>query len=312
MADRPGSESVVNHSGIVNMGGRNTVRNSAVGEGARVTNIAYRERAERHGDGPADENGVDIGVVTILAEEARALKDALGLTRSAGRIEGRYFSMGEVDGGSGEPVRIAMTQTQSQGPRSTMSACEALRRHFAPRVLALVGIGGGLDDERAGIGNVVVATRVVYYDHRKITPDGVRPRGEAREAPAEVVHGVNAYFADHGDPAEFSGQCDGYRHRTFEAVPGLIGTGDAVIADRASGFRAFLHGYNDKTLAVDMEAGGLSQYWQENSAGSAPNPGWVVVRGISDHADEHKSDGYHRLAAENAAFVFRGLVPYLR
>lgn len=193
-----------------------------------------------------------------------------------------------------------------------MSALENLRTHFAPRLWLLVGIAGGLHRKQARIGNVVVSTRVVYYDSRKIEKGGhVQTRGEERGAPARIMHAVNAYFTDHGEPAAIRGQAEGHKKRSFEVVPGLIGSGEAVIAAQDSPVRTYLEHYNDKVLAVDMEAGGLSQYWQENSVGTTLNPGWVVVRGISDNADQEKNDDSHDLAARNAAHVAAELLPYL-
>ena len=107
------------------------------------------------------------------------------------------------------------------------------------------------------------------------------------------------------------GRVDGHHKRSFEVHHGLIGSGEAVIADADSEVRHWLKHYNDKILAVDMESGGLSQFWQENSVRQENNPGWVVVRGISDGADAKKNDDAHELAAHNAAHVVRELLPYL-
>lgn len=299
--------------GDFHLGDNTQISNSAIGHGARSNNVTPLNPFPAH----VAETGVtekgrnwDVGVVTILSKEMQAVTDQLGLSTEK-RLDGLFFATGEVTTDSGT-VTVAATQTHSPGQRSVMSALDHLRRHFAPRLWVLVGIGGGLHPEYARIGNVIVSTRVVYYESRKIKAGGrVQPRGEERQAPARTVHAVNAYFTDRGEPALIRGQAKGHRKRTFEAFPGLIGSGEAVIADRDSEIRGFLTGYNDKVLAVDMESGGLSQYWQENSVGEAPNPDWVVVRGISDNADQEKNDDGHDLAARNAAHVVRELLPYL-
>ena len=300
-----------NNSGIVNLGGTNTFSGNAVGNGARSTNISYPVNA-----GARDEPSIteidrwDLGVVTILPVETRAAIDAFNLTREPDS-GGLYFRTGMVSE-NGDPLRVAALQTHSPGQRSVMSALGHLHRRFAPRRWVLLGIGGGLDPVDARIGNVIVSTRVVYYDQRKITEgEVVHYRGEEREAPAEIVHAVNAYFTDHGSPAPIRGQAAGYETEPYSVLPGLIGSGEAVIAARDSGVRGYLKHYNDKILAVDMESGGLSQYWQENSVGETSNPSWVVVRGISDNADQAKNDDGHDLAARNAAHVVRELLPYL-
>ncbi|MFE9247117.1 hypothetical protein [Nocardiopsis sp. NPDC006938] len=307
-----------NNSGIVNLGGTNDISNNNLGNGTQTNNHGTppstpdpsTTEVEVTGAPEESRRNWDVGVVTILPKEMRAVTEGLGL-EARRKVDGLFFSTGEVSTDAGS-VSVVATQTHSPGQRSVMSALDHLRRHFSPRLWILVGIGGGLHREHARIGNVIVSTRVVYYDSRKIRAGGdVQPRGEERQAPARVVHAVNVYFTDRGEPAMIRGQRDGHRKRTFEVHPGLIGSGEAVVADGDSDVHRFLKGYNDKVLAVDMESGGLSQYWQENSVGGEPNPDWVVVRGISDNADEEKNDDSHDLAAGNAAHVVRELLPYL-
>ncbi|MFJ3698360.1 hypothetical protein ACIPW9_30325 [Streptomyces sp. NPDC090052] len=299
--------------GISSHGDGNTISNNAVGNHAHVITTPSEKRAATPTADPANRSergNWDIGIVTILSEELRSLSDELKLIRHK-EPGGLYFYRGE-HATADSTVRIVATQTQSQGQRSTMAALENLRRHCAPRLWALVGVGGGIHDEYARIGNVIVSTDVVYYETRKINPLGnVQRRGEHRQAPAQVVHAVNAFFAEHGTPARIRGQFAARSSEKFEVYPGLIGSGEAVIADRDSDIRRYLAYYNEKVLAVDMEAGGLSQYWQENSVNDERNPGWIVVRGVSDNADEEKGHSHHELAARNAAHVLRLLLPYL-
>ncbi|MFE3151233.1 MULTISPECIES: hypothetical protein [unclassified Streptomyces] len=303
-----------NNRGIVSHGDHNAFSNNAIGEHARVSQSAPSQHSTRRAEvGSADEldaAGWDIGVVTILSEELRSVVDELKLERH--KVGGGlYFYQGEHTTPEAT-VRIVATQSQSQGQRSAMAALENLRRHYAPRLWALVGVGGGIHDQHARVGNVIVSTEIVYYENRKINPLGdVRRRGEHRQAPAPVVHAVNAFFADQGTPARIHGQLATHVSEEFEVYPGLIGSGEAVIADRESDIRDWLKKYHEKVLAVDMEAGGLSQYWQENSVHGETNPGWIVIRGVSDNADQEKGHGFHELAARNAAYILRELLPYL-
>lgn len=299
--------------GISSHGDGNTITNNAVGNHARVIATPPVEPMGAPVAGsmtPADEDRWDVGIVTILSEELRSLCGELKLERYK-EPGGLYFYRGEHTT-SESTVRIVATQTQSQGQRSAMAALENLRRHYAPRLWALVGVGGGIHDEHARIGNVIVSTEVVYYENRKINPLGdVRRRGEHRQAPAQVVHAVNAFFTEHGTPARIHGQLASQSSQEYEVYPGLIGSGEAVVADRDSDIRRYLAQYNEKVLAVDMEAGGLSQYWQENSVHDETNPGWIVIRGVSDNADAEKGHAHHELAARNAAHVLRLLLPFL-
>lgn len=307
----------INVDGVANFGGKNRFRNNAIGKEAVVHNGPTMGAVPSDNGATGSDSSItprwDIGIITILAEEARAIYDAFDLEWVPGRIDGLFFATGEVQNGA-SALSVVATRTQAQGQRSAMAACEHLRRHYDPAVLMMVGIGGGIgrDDDAPGIGDVVVATRVVFYDLRKESAERTIHRGEDHQAPARIVHAINTYFTVNGEPMAFPGQVDGFRDREFQAVPSPIGSGYAVVADEESEIRNYLHAYNDKVLAVDMEAGGLSQYWQENSIAPERNPGWVVVRGISDHADRHKEDTHHDLAARNAAHVARTLLPYLR
>lgn len=280
------------NSGIINQGTMN-ISGTAIGDGAVVV---QRRSAQGHVHRRAD-----LGVITVKSLEARAVIDALQLTRE--RIENVPFYCGTVSS-HGEQVRVAMIQNAEQGQRSTIPAFERLREAFRPAVIALVGIGGGFAPD-IPIGDVAIATRAVYYDLRKETADGIQRRGQEGETSAAVKRAVNSFFVDHGEPAPFSDDISG-----FHVNQCIIGTGDAVIKYAESEIRNYLKQYNDKISVVDMEAGGLTQAFHEQR-----NPsemiGWVVIRGVSDHADEHKNDDWQVTAARRAARVLRALVPYL-
>ncbi|MEU8270512.1 hypothetical protein AB0B89_25565 [Sphaerisporangium sp. NPDC049002] len=289
------------NSGVVNHGGSMEISQSAVGHGAMVNVSADREQKARHG------KRADVGVITVLGKEAKAVYEVLGLHRAQGGdlpfFEGTVNVRDTV-------TRVAAIRTLSPGQRSTVVAFDHLRRHYNPAVVVLVGIGGGIHAD-IEIGDVVVTPRVVYYDLRKESPGGRRRRGEEREAPAAIGHAVNSFFIDHDEPARFQSTDNNDIMREYRALTGPIGSGEAVIADAESEIIRYLKGFNDKILAVDMEAGGLTQAFHEQD-GSQAVRGWVVVRGISDDAGPNKNDEYHDIAARHAATVLRSLLPYLR
>ncbi|WP_431897531.1 hypothetical protein [Nonomuraea sp. bgisy101] len=288
------------NSGIANYGGRMEISQSAVGHGASVTVSADPENPPQHA------SHADVGVITITPEEANAVRNILGLRPT--RNGDLPFYEGTVHIRD-TTIRIAAFRALSQGQRSAVMAFDHLRRHYNPAVIVLTGIGGGIH-AKAAVGDVVVATRVVYYDLRKETPDGTRRRGEEREAPSAVGHAVNSFFTDHGEPATFQAAHDNGDTRDFLVRTGPIGSGETVIADAESEIVRYLKAYNDKVLAVEMEAGGLTQAFHEQDGPQAVR-GWVVVRGISDDASESKNDACRDIAARHAATVLRSLLPYL-
>ena len=209
----------------------------------------------------------------------------------------------------GRDIGVVAIRAVGQGQRSAVTAFGDLRQHYSPGVIALVGIGGGIHTDTA-IGDVVVGTRVVYYDLRKETAGHVQRRGDEDSAPVPIVRAVNSFFDDYGEPARFRTAGRNGVGREYRVLDGLIGTGEAVIADAGSDIRTYLRRYNDNTRAVDMEAGGLVQAFYEQSGAERVN-GWVVIRGISDSADRDKNDDAQEMAAWHAATLLRDLLPYL-
>jgi adenosylhomocysteine nucleosidase len=299
---------VTKNSGVVTFGGGTThVTGSAIGDGARVTSGHPAPQHTRAASDPRVRWG--IGVVTILTEEARAVLQEFGLKRDGARTREQWFYTGNVKVPGGV-VNVVATRASGPGQRAAMTALGNLQRYYDLPVLVIVGIGGAIHHGIA-IDDVVVATRVVYYDLRKVTAEGVRHRGEERESPASMVHAVNSFFTDHGEPAELHAEELAARAAPFRVFLGPVGSGDAVIADEENEIRKYLDAYNDKILAVDMEAGGLSKFCHETSSVSGALPGWVVIRGISDHADRVKNDDRHDSAAMNAAHTLRRMIPYI-
>jgi adenosylhomocysteine nucleosidase len=264
------------------------VRGAVFNSAATLNGVAIGPHASVNtAPGPIEKPEIapEIGVITMTADETRAVRRVLELAPFEDA-----FHAGE------RFARVVSVQTHGQGQGAAMDAARRLVQRFSPRVLVLAGIAGGIDP-CLRIGDVVVATKVVGYDLHKETPAGTQRRGRCWEAPATVGHAVTAFFSARGEPAQLPG---------FVARSGLIASGNGVIAHGDAEVVRYVRGFNDKTLAVDMEADGVGQFCHEN--GSQP---WVVVRGISDLADERKNDDAQPLAAGNAAVVVRELIPYL-
>lgn len=290
----------INVEGVLSQGGTVNVTSSAVGHRPNLTITAPGQEPHL---GQETNTAWDVGVITILPEETQAVALALSLKK----VQRGNLHFYESEAAS--KTKVAACQALVQGEESVVTAWHNLTQHYAPRSVVLAGIGGGI---RPGIkpGDVVVATRVVSYDLRKETSAGTQHRGAEYHAPAEVTHAVNAFFADH-DPAEFSVQDPAGTTNIMRMRQGIIGSGNAVVADYDSGILRYLASFNDKILAIDMEAAGLSQAAHEHSASSGRIHGWAVIRGISDDAGPAKDDKYHRIASWHAAQALGRLLPYL-
>ena len=250
---------------------------------------------------------VDVGILTVLPVETRAVVEVL--ERQAGYhsevLPGGARGHEALFGPSGEQVRVACVQSLAPGPYSASEGYRRLRHRYAPPVLLLVGIAGGIHPDVA-IGDVVIGTQVIYYDARKETEAGPVRRGETKPVTAELQNRLNDFMRGGQDIVVGRG-------RTVRVHCGPIGSGSAVVAYAEAELRRYLAAFNDKTLAVETEAAGFAQAFHEEDGDLADRArGWLTVRGISDLADALKHDGAHEVASRNAAAVMERLVPYLR
>ncbi len=284
-----------NH-GIINNGTISMRDFVAAGRDATIYNV---ERARPE----TARQEASIGVVTVLAEEAAAIRHVLGLHPAPDGTPG--IDLGTVHA-AGRPATVAAARSLAQGQDAAAATVARLRACYHPAVFILAGIAGAIHPD-VRVGDVVVATRVISYDLRKETPAGVIRRGGELQAPAMATHAMGHFFTAHGgDPA---GLHDWDGPQAFRVHYGPIGSGNAVIADERSAIRAWLRDYNDKILAIDMEAAGYAAACHDDPDGHPPP--WIIIRGISDDASRRKDDEHHQSAAINAARTLRELLPYL-
>jgi len=285
--------------GVINTGdGVVVVTDSAVGFQSRVVH----RTAPADPRSPGRSGKADVGVLTVLGVELRAVVDAL-----AGSLDYREheapgalrFHRATTCG-----VRVVLLQSLHLGQRSAMVAFAQMREHWAPPVVALVGVAGAVHHS-VELGDVVVSDEVVYYDMRKETPDGALRRGQSLSAPPMIGRKLNAFFARHDDPLQVADRAG----RVFQVRRGAIGSGEAVVSDPASDIRTYLGQFKHTLLAVETEAGGIAQAVYEG-LGQGTSTGWLTVRGISDRADG-RDYAHHDIASRHAADVLVRLLPFL-
>ncbi|GGM40121.1 5'-methylthioadenosine/S-adenosylhomocysteine nucleosidase [Dactylosporangium sucinum] len=279
--------------GTVNVGG------NAIGQ-----QYTHHEESRRR---PGRQQRADVGVLTVLTEELSAVVEVLQSHRNYRSFQlpqGAQAYTADVPAEGGN-LRVVATQTLDRGPRSAAVAYDRLQASFRPSVVLLVGIAGGID-AKVDIGDVVIADQVVYYDARRETEDGPQRRGQSHPMTPAMRHRLNEFFR------RSSGSVAAADGRNIRVWRGPIGSGDAVVTDRNADIIAFLRRFNEKTLAVETEAGGVGQASYEYLDAEQVSHGWLTIRGISDHADREKGYAHHALAARHAALVMDRLLPLLR
>jgi adenosylhomocysteine nucleosidase len=249
----------------------------------------------------------DVGILTVLPVEMRAVVCLLG------RMPG--YRTHQLDNGiqaheahyplAPDALHVVTLQMLDRGPRSTVVAFQHLRERYAPPIVLLVGVAGGIAPGVA-IGDVVISDQVIYYDARRETADGPRRRGQSHAVPPVLLHRLNAFFQAHRSTIVHTARS------SFRMHLGPIGSGDAVVTDRYSDVRRWLLDFNEKTLAVETEAAGVAQSFYEEACNDAGLRGWLTIRGISDLADTAMDTSYQQIASEHAVAVLERLLPFLR
>jgi nucleoside phosphorylase len=198
-----------------------------------------------------------------------------------------------------ETVASCLVTVIELGPGNIETAMEAgrVRGDGSADILLFVGIAGALKD--LALGDVVAAHEVVWLHRAKLVNDEFQYRPQVNQCTRELVQiarftaNQNVWQERLGIPVK----------KTPKALVGQILSGEQLIKD-ASYKRALGNRYSD-AVAVENEGYGLAR------AGTASLK-VLVIRGVSDHADERKSDSDQATAARSAAaFAAQTLNDYL-
>lgn len=279
--------------------------------GFNFTNITYqlketclKEKEVMHMDKK------QIGIITVLPEETQAVINQLNLVELDTAFGSRTFYVGELDGKQ-TCHKVILTQQLSQGQESVIPAYYDLIHKFSPDIIFLVGIAGGIHND-ADYCDVVIGDEVVGYDKQKDTPDGIKRRGTSHRLSAKLKPIIQSLQQSlFSNPLS---SADNSKHEIIRVYNENIASGSAVIANELSKITEWIHQYNDKIFAVEMEAYGFSTaFYESELSDSSSICGAVIIRGISDLADtkKKKTENYRYPAACNAAIVLKELVKHI-
>lgn len=254
-----------------------------------------------------DQENKNIGIITILPEESNAVINQLKLVSKTTPIGSRLYYEGHINGKETQHS-IVMTQQIDQGQQSVISAYYDMVNKFHPRIIFLVGIAGGIHAD-IDCCDVIIGNEIIGYDKQKDTHKGIQRRGSSFKINASVIPYIQQLQLQVTEKPLKSVKDS--KSDIFSLFFENIGSGSAVIANKLSSITKWIHDYNDKVYAVEMEAYGLNSAFYEEAINSQSSTIAVcVIRGISDHADSKKSkDSNFRIpAANNAAIVLSELI----
>lgn len=230
-------------------------------------------------------DAVDFVIITALEEERDAMLSKLPgyqrLRRSEQDIRIYYRAKVEAAFPDGEPLtyNVIVTTLLGMGRVEAANATSDAIRRWRPRYVLLVGIAGGIEAKGVQLGDVLISNQVVDYELQKLTDKGPQVRWQVHRVDAGLQGAtLNLTQGEWQQEVKAERPTPGKPKRHI----GPVATGDKVIA-----FGDTLEKYREvwpALLGVEMEAGGAASAIFQ----AAKQPGFLMIRGVSDFADQHK------------------------
>jgi nucleoside phosphorylase len=150
---------------------------------------------------------------------------------------------------------------------------------FAPRLLFLIGIAGGFSVNGVGLGDLIVASRIVDYEEQRLGDDNQEFRLKMFHADEELLTASRKAL-----DKDWFGKIPYPDDARPTAHIGSILSGDKVIAsDRLA---ASLLMQDPSALGVEMEGGGAAAA----ASRARPPVRFLMIRGVVDLANDRKRE----------------------
>jgi nucleoside phosphorylase/2-polyprenyl-3-methyl-5-hydroxy-6-metoxy-1,4-benzoquinol methylase len=234
---------------------------------------------------PPTNQKIDFVLVTALPEERDAVLAKLPGYRKLppSRNDIRTYFQAELpvtfpDGVTGFYNIIVMPLLGMGRVQAATATTDAIHR-WNPRYIMLVGIAGGLAAGKVALGDLLISDQIVDYELQKITDQGTQIRWDVHRATPMLLGACNNFLGE-----SWLGEVRYTRPGSEKPKRhiGPVASGDKVVA-----FDKILAEYQSvwpKLIGVEMEAAGVATAVFQGSE----SPGFFMVRGVSDLADENK------------------------
>jgi nucleoside phosphorylase len=268
-----------------------------------------------------------VGVIVPTGSEFGFVRETLTFSGSE-LIDGQRYHHFQIPRGGVTGI-VRVLSDMGQAPATL--AAERIFSRLDVSLVVLIGTAASLD-RKVRLGDVVVADQIQEYLRKTGVAPGADDGSVVFERAAESWR-TNARLVDHvnnfgwlpdGEPAiaawqqaataRFPGGSGGHDgpggQRQKPAVHiGPVATGDLRVAARA--FANWIKEANRKLIALEMEAAGAALAAYHNDSADL-----LVVRGVSDYADELKSEldaGQGAAGVEDAwrRYAVRNAIEYL-
>lgn len=247
------------------------------------------------------EHGCDLGIIVALkAPELDAVLE-LPWNWKVHEYEGdaTVYHRGEFERSDGTKGSAIVARAGQMGMPAATALATKLGLLFRPKCLAMVGICAGNKSE-VEIGDLVVANPTWDYGSGKYSTKDGGQVFEPAPYPLAISTRVRSIAERHEGESDLLAQIrKKFPGKPAPSVPklhiGPFASGAAVVARSAMVEEVKLQQHR-KLVAIDMEAYGVAMAAHELLQ---PSPEFLVVKGVSDFADEDKGDS----ARDYAAFM---------
>lgn len=240
----------------------------------------------------------DIGIICALDKEFRhilSLDFEWTTLRLKHDLSTLYYSA--IADIGGRPVKLVCSTPNHMGITDSTIASMKMIENFKPRYMFMTGIMGGIKSKVA-IGDIVVADPCYSHESGKYvqnsdggtdflpTSTHVLASNNLKSLLHEISHHEKVLSTIH----------ENYESKKPHKFPnihfGPVSSGNAVIADTS--VLAGIKKNERNLLGVDMEIYGL---YKSSFLSSYPKPDFIAFKGVTDYADDDKSDDFQDYCA---------------
>lgn len=243
------------------------------------------DRTKRRPIISAAANEAELVLFVALDEELDVLTEQLGFVKShlTPQAQGQLGSV---------KVDVICPKAMGRVPAAVAMAEYLARRRHAPKLILVVGLAGGFEENHTRVGHTICATEVIDLASRKVQDnEEASAATKFRRQDFDLTTALRAVLSsDEFDEDDWS--ADAWKKHDWpkDQRPSLhfgpLASVDEVIASKP--WRERMLGGHDKLLGVEMEAGGVCA-----AARRAKVP-CSMLRVVSDNADPSKADDQWR------------------
>lgn len=262
----------------------------------------------------------DVAVVCALKEELDQVKKLVSnITQVQIDEDDFIYESGIIHAGERE-IKVIMAHAFQMGMVAAATLSSAIIAHFSPRFIVMTGIAGGTKKEpddviensnRSGreyYGDIVIAARTWDYQAGKEVAVDDSNQHLNTIAQEVIDSSIQVYCErlalDTSFLSRIREEFDGDKPEVDLMMHiGPMVSGASVVGNHLI-VEDILNNQERSVLGVDMETYGV---YYASKWGLKPRPKYVSIKSISDFADEHKNDKYHKYAAYTSAKVFEKL-----